>query len=983
MTQKYQVKVSMKQAAIVETGIVLKQGDFGMQLEIEVLDFDATGTTPQIVFRKAMGAVESTTITVSGNKYTYTFKGTELDTPGKCFCDLKLKNSTTQRISTASFMFKVVADTLDGLAEEASSYSDTIEQIVSGFDDDITDLNRKINQESGFNRADKASLFFEWEQGGLSSSTAAEYSSNEAIRTKFIDIRNLDTFAFTNDILAANISEWGFWIYDDSQQPIKRLVYNNSTGYSSVKFVNDNASYMRLYMAHWNTRFTPDNGDYIQCQATMVNIFKNVTDICADIVGKELSGQSVSSDAIPNAWITVSPVSNATSLILAGKNLLIDTGDIGASRTVNGITCVKNDDGTYTVNGTASADAIISVGNVYAGNGIHFIWHGTPNGGSDTTYCLGVSGYGKTYGIGNMNGLGGKTYMYIFVGNGTTVSNLTFSPMIELGTTRSTFVAPEKDARVYSIPANKNIMVYNKINKLVAYLLSGATLNLTILLSQNIPQALSSISSDISGLNQSVSDINTSLDCLDERIYSCSNSREFKNALVYRGNKAKVSYTASSTYTDYVITDSLPISKDKIYTLYCGYIDAPASALLRVYIKYEDDSVSRFNVTASSRILMFKTANKNISSAKLLAIAVNGTATGTAGTAIFIDYALFEGALITDPAFTGKRDLIPDYYMSHLLSKEAIIRGHQKDCSYNGEAFVFITDTHYSYNYLVENDLEYTYINASNSIGLVKHIVDNAGIMKVVFGGDLLDTADGVDKLMNSAHAFKSRFDEVPIWLISVVGNHEYYTDLNNPELGRPTANELYGGFIKANEEIIISKGPMDSYCFDNQVQKIRYLIISCGRDTETTTSQIEWALSTLLETPANYKIITIGHAFLTDDTTAFRESHEDIINALGAIKTHTSYTYNNIEYDYSNLSNADVVCVITGHSHLDGNLESNDGVLCICTTCDNYYRQTGGITRTKGTINEQAFDVVQIDFDNRKIYCTRIGYGDNREFDY
>lgn len=137
MTQKYQVKVSMKQAAIVETGIVLKQGDFGMQLEIEVLDFDATGTTPQIVFRKAMGAVESTTITVSSNKYTYTFKGTELDTPGKVFCDLKLKNSTTQRISTASFMFKVVADTLDGLTEESNSYSDTIAQIVNGFDDKI------------------------------------------------------------------------------------------------------------------------------------------------------------------------------------------------------------------------------------------------------------------------------------------------------------------------------------------------------------------------------------------------------------------------------------------------------------------------------------------------------------------------------------------------------------------------------------------------------------------------------------------------------------------------------------------------------------------------------------------------------------------------------------------------------------------------------------------------------------------------------
>lgn len=31
----------------------------------------------------------------------------------------------------------------------------------------------------------------------------------------------------------------------------------------------------------------------------------------------------------------------------------------------------------------------------------------------------------------------------------------------------------------------------------------------------------------------------------------------------------------------------------------------------------------------------------------------------------------------------------------------------------------------------------------------------------------------------------------------------------------------------------------------------------------------------------------------------------------------------------------------------------------------------------------EQAFDVVSIDTTNRKIYCTRIGAGSNREFSY
>ena len=135
MNQKYHVQVSMNQAAIVKTGLVWKQGDYGFQVEIEVLDFDTSGTTPQIVFRKSAGAVESTDVSVVGNVYTYTFKGTELDVPGFGVCDLKLKNSTTQRISTASFMYECIADTLDGLNEHANSYSDTIGQIWQTLED--------------------------------------------------------------------------------------------------------------------------------------------------------------------------------------------------------------------------------------------------------------------------------------------------------------------------------------------------------------------------------------------------------------------------------------------------------------------------------------------------------------------------------------------------------------------------------------------------------------------------------------------------------------------------------------------------------------------------------------------------------------------------------------------------------------------------------------------------------------------------------
>lgn len=149
MTQTYKVQVSMNQAHIVESGFVWKQGDFGFNIEIEVLDFDTTGATPQIIFRKSTGAVEATQITRDGNKFTYAIRGTELDTPGPCVCDLKLNDSTTKRVSTASFKYFVIPDTMDGLAEQASSYSDTIAQIVDGFEDDVNSNKATIAATTG------------------------------------------------------------------------------------------------------------------------------------------------------------------------------------------------------------------------------------------------------------------------------------------------------------------------------------------------------------------------------------------------------------------------------------------------------------------------------------------------------------------------------------------------------------------------------------------------------------------------------------------------------------------------------------------------------------------------------------------------------------------------------------------------------------------------------------------------------------------
>ena len=197
MNQKYHVQVSMNQAAIVKTGLVWKQGDFGFQVEIEVLDFDTSGTTPQIVFRKSAGAVESGDVSVVGNVYTYTFKGTELDVPGFGVCDLKLKNSTTQRISTASFMYDCIADTLDGLNEHANSYSDTIGQIWQSLQDYSEDSEAwargtKNNVPVGSSEPQHANNS-KW----YADQAHTDAQNSENIYTKFVNSMGLGTFFYT------------------------------------------------------------------------------------------------------------------------------------------------------------------------------------------------------------------------------------------------------------------------------------------------------------------------------------------------------------------------------------------------------------------------------------------------------------------------------------------------------------------------------------------------------------------------------------------------------------------------------------------------------------------------------------------------------------------------------------------------------------------------------------------------------------------
>ena len=98
----------------------------------------------------------------------------------------------------------------------------------------------------------------------------------------------------------------------------------------------------------------------------------------------------------------------------------------------NGITCTANRDGTYTLNGTATADVTFTIGadeNLTVGKTYKFL--GCPNGGSNTTYRMGWNYYGYDFGNGLTSKKTSETRnIQITVFNGITMSNLIFKPML-------------------------------------------------------------------------------------------------------------------------------------------------------------------------------------------------------------------------------------------------------------------------------------------------------------------------------------------------------------------------------------------------------------------------------------------------------------------------------------------------------------------------------------------------------------------------
>lgn len=301
--------------------------------------------------------------------------------------------------------------------------------------------------------------------------------------------------------------------------------------------------------------------------------------------------------------------------------------------------------------------------------------------------------------------------------------------------------------------------------------------------------------------------------------------------------------------------------------------------------------------------------------------------------------------LKSDGYFEENGNEIPAYYETHMEERANRINELAKTCVGTGDAFIFISDEHWT-------------MNEKNSPSLINYIRNNTHINRLFSGGDNADR--GSEDYCNALRlAFSGK-------IYHAIGNHEWFTPTNGHAI-------YYMADMYNNDQI---GNPLEHYYYvDNVQQKIRYIILNAfirEDDSSTVTSgyseeQLSWLTNTALNVDNGWDVIIITHYIGTTATgmegsTAFR-------NAIDS--------FNN------NSSSGKILAIMEGHGHYDAIFNTAGGIPIIMTTCDKNKPWIKDDTdmepwitanRTSGTISEQAFDVMVVNRENKYISAIRIG---------
>lgn len=299
-------------------------------------------------------------------------------------------------------------------------------------------------------------------------------------------------------------------------------------------------------------------------------------------------------------------------------------------------------------------------------------------------------------------------------------------------------------------------------------------------------------------------------------------------------------------------------------------------------------------------------------------------------------------------------DKIPSYWKEYLDGKIEEINAKAELYGADADSFIFITDQH------LDGATDY-------SAAIINYIAQNTSIKKVFFGGDTLSGSASDNTLLRE---YRELFDS-NLLLMGMRGNH----DID----GNATENSYYDIMVRP---LIDKVEVFDDlyYCYDNQAQKIRYIVtdsIASKTNNLTTPEQISWLQEKILELESDWTTVIFRHGIWEGSQSATTlEKTADaklVINAINEIYGEAKCT---------------IAGIISGHNHRDYYEKTAEGYYLISTTTDCSRSALSSYdlanpTRIDGTSTEQTFDVVFVNKATNKIETIRIGAGGNRFFEY
>ena len=145
---EYNLILNFKRSEILQTDIVFSQGDYGKaMLRLSCRDDDAPITGAQsatISFSTPNGYLVTGELVGGDGEYSYTFKGNELQAPGKITATVSLKWADG-RLSSCLFAFKCRA-LQGGASVDSGNYLTEVDQVVQEAKAKIEELQKLIEQ---------------------------------------------------------------------------------------------------------------------------------------------------------------------------------------------------------------------------------------------------------------------------------------------------------------------------------------------------------------------------------------------------------------------------------------------------------------------------------------------------------------------------------------------------------------------------------------------------------------------------------------------------------------------------------------------------------------------------------------------------------------------------------------------------------------------------------------------------------------------